>query len=149
MIRRRPAICAPHSLRAPRAGLTILEVILSVGLFLAAMTVIGQMITTGTRAQIQTDLETDAMLRAQAKMGEVLSGVEDMASGQGVFDDDGWAWDLNVLQTGDSDLLTLELTVSHTLSTGDVNASFTMTRLARDLETLSNATASDSSAGTL
>src|SRR5512134_2043342 len=61
---------------ANRRGLTLIEVLLSLGLFLGAVTVLSQLWWNGVRASVQSQLRTQAILRCESKMNEVVAGAE-------------------------------------------------------------------------
>ncbi|GIT30334.1 MAG: hypothetical protein Ct9H300mP1_23800 [Planctomycetaceae bacterium] len=54
-----------------RSGFTLLEVLVSLAIFVAAFASLSQLFTLGSRAAVQAALETQATVRAEAKMAEV------------------------------------------------------------------------------
>ena len=151
-----PSPPLPFPLSHPRRGLTLYEVLLALLILLGAMTVLAQHITVGSRASVKGQLQTRAALLCEAKLAEVLAGVEPMtpvadrsleAAGTG------WSWTLEVAQGAAADLLDLTVTVRHVDSLGHQNASFTLRRLTRNPLVLleaanAAATAASSSAAT-
>lgn len=118
-----------------RDGITLYEVVLSLALFSGALAALGSLATTGTRAALRTRLETQAVLRAESKLAEVLAGIEPLqATGGAAFDDaaPGWAWDLAVSSGPRPDLVIVEVTAHHTNGSDVVDASHKLTRLLRD-----------------
>ena len=109
---------------------------ISVSVFVAAMAALAQLVATGQRAATLGRLQTRAVLLAETKMSEILTGFEPMRSGSSQSfteeADVNWFWTLGVSSTDDSLLLTLELTVYHITNTGRVNSTYTLTRLVRD-----------------
>ncbi|HEY0980573.1 MULTISPECIES: hypothetical protein [unclassified Schlesneria] len=118
-----------------RTGLTLLEIILALALFCGAIAALSQLAWNGTRATVQARLKTQATIRCETKLNEVLAGVEPMQpQNQVPFPDDSrWVWSQKVIPSGTADLVQLEVTVTHKgasqLSTIDV----TLKRWARQL----------------
>ncbi len=102
-----------HARRGRPPGLTLLEVVLAIALFLGATAVLSQLVSTGVRAAVQARWQTQAVLRCQSKMDEVVAGVEPLQDvSEGFFDDDEegvWRWSLTVLPGPEDNLY--ELTV--------------------------------------
>lgn len=103
-------LCASHS--AARAAFTLFEVLLALGIFLVAMTAIGQLIGLGSRASVEARLEADAVLRAETALHEVLAGVQPMqtTAATAFTDDPDWQWSLNVVEGPHVDLLLITVT---------------------------------------
>jgi type II secretion system protein I len=114
-----------------RRALTLLEVLLSLVIFATALTVLGQMGANGVRAAIRARLQTQAVLRCQSKLAEVVTGVEPLVPvPEAAFaDDPQWHWRLETHDTGDPTLLSLRMTVSHAAKQPHGRISFTMVRL--------------------
>ena len=118
-----------------RRGLTLFEVVISLGIFLGALAAVGQLISTGSRAAIQAQLKTQAILRCESKLAEVLAGAETMQPVDEMpFDDQatGWTWALQVAEGPHADLLALDVTVTHTGGNRLGNVSYTLKRYVRD-----------------
>ena len=130
---------------ASRRGFTLLEVVLTLGIFVGAMAVLSQLVTTGHRANLQSRLQTQAIIRAEAQMNEVIADPNLMASASDMsFSEEynpnalgQWSWSLDV-QSWDqnSNLLQLQLTVVHRASDGTMNANYTLRRYVRDPQVL-------------
>lgn len=118
--------CMPH-----RRALTLLEVLLSLVIFATALSVLGQLGANGVRAAIRARLQTQAVLRCQSKVAEVVAGVEALVPvPEAAFaDDPQWHWRLETHDTGDPTLLAIRVTVSHTAKQPESRLSFTMVRL--------------------
>ena len=121
---------------AARRGMSLLEVLISVAIFLGALTAIMQVLNVGQRAEVATRLQTEAILKCEAKMAEFISGIEEAASSQGgTFEDDeigNWKWDAEVTDSGIVSLLLVTVKVEHTISDDEANAAFTLSRYMRD-----------------
>ncbi len=119
-----------------RHGLTLLEVIISVAIFLGGLTAIMQGLAMGQRSELSARLQSEAVLRSEATMGEIICGASPATSSQGNrFDDDeigNWEWSAVVSETGTSGLLQVTVTVEHKPGGEDPNASFTLIRYMRD-----------------
>jgi general secretion pathway protein I len=139
-----------------RRGLTLLEVVLSLAIFVGAMAVLSELVATGHRASLQSRLQTLAIIRAEAQMNEVIANPTLMVSAAAMpFTEDynpaaigQWIWSLDV-QSWDqnSNLLQLQLTVMHLASNGTPNATYTLRRYVRDPQVLQdNITAAEEAA---
>jgi general secretion pathway protein I len=121
---------------AVRNGLSLLEVIISVAIFLGAMTAIMQGLSVGQRSELAARLQSEAVLRSEAKMGEILCGAEEPNSSEGnSFEDDetgNWEWSVNVKEGGAPGLLQVTVAVEHKPGGDEPNAGFTLVRLMRD-----------------
>ncbi|HRA90286.1 MAG TPA: hypothetical protein PK992_19510 [Planctomycetaceae bacterium] len=122
--------------RFDRNGLSLLEVLLSVAIFLASMTAIMQLLNTGQRSEISARLKTEATLRCEAKMAEIVCGIEEaVSSDENNFTDDeigNWRWSASVASGSVTDLLKITVTVEHMANGDTPNAAFTLTRYMRD-----------------
>lgn len=117
-----------------RRGITLFEVLLALGIFLGAIAAIGQVINVGTIAAGEGQLNSEAVLRCETKLAEVIVGIEPMvaAEAQPFADDGRWLWSLTVTDGPHADLLQLDVTVTHNRLNGTQDATFTLTRLVRD-----------------
>lgn len=77
-----------------RRGISLLEVLLSLAIFLMSLASIAQLVDIGTDRASDTILQNTGTRLAQSVMAEVEAGVIDTASGgTGVFDDEPeWNW---------------------------------------------------------
>ncbi len=121
---------------ATRCGLSLLEVIISVAIFLAAMTAIMQGLSVGRRSELAARLQSEAVLRCEAKMGEIICGAVKATSSEGnSFEDDethSWEWSTKVTDGGASGLLQITVSVEHKAGGEEPNAGFTLVRMMRD-----------------
>lgn len=118
----------------PRDGLTLLEVLLSLGLFLGALAALSQLWYGGVRASVQSRLATQAILRCESKMNEVVAGAVSLVSTADTpFEDDPeWTWNMQVTPGPHSDTLLVVVNVSHPGRGGLSSSGFQLTRLIRD-----------------
>jgi type II secretory pathway pseudopilin PulG len=135
MIRRKRR--QPEADPRSRNGLTILEVLLALGIFLASATIITDLLGTGTRASVEGRLRSQMALLAESQMAEAGAGVLDLnsVSSQSFETDieveESLTWSMEV-EEGEGDLLTVTVTVEHTNDQDEVDQSFSLTRLMRD-----------------
>ena len=132
-------------------GLTLFEVLLSLAIFVMALAAIGQLVSNGMRGAVRARLETQAVLRCESKLAEVLAGIEPLQLMNNVAfaDDPSWTWSLMIAAGPTEDLLDLELLVQHPASSGAGQVSFALRRLMRDPEAMSTTSSStDSSQST-
>ena len=119
-----------------RSGMSLLEVLISVAIFLGSLTAIMQVLNVGQRAELATRLQTEAILKCEAKMAEFISGIEEATTSQGgTFEDDetgNWKWDAEVTDSGIVSLLQVTVKVEHMISDDEANAAFTLSRYMRD-----------------
>jgi general secretion pathway protein I len=120
--------------RAERRGITLFEILLALGIFLAAVTAIGQIVNVGSTAATDGQLQSEAVLRCETKLAEIIAGIEPMAGAQGqAFADDArWSWSLAIADGPHADLLHLTVSVTHQRANGNTDAQFALTRLVRD-----------------
>lgn len=140
-----------------RHGLTLLEVLVSVAIFLGSLTAIMQLLNTGQQAEVSARLQSEAVLRCDSKMAEIVAGIEKpVSSSDGTFLDDeigSWKWSADVANGTATSLLKITVTVEHRPDGKNPNAAFTLTRYMRDpqlfidaaLSATAAAAASDSS----
>lgn len=119
---------------SPRQGLTLLEVLLSLGLFLGALAALSQLWYGGVRAAVQARLSTQAILRCESKLNEVVAGAVPLQSTSDTpFDDDAsWTWSLQVDTGLHTDTMLVTVKVSHPGQGGLSSSDYQLRRLIRD-----------------
>jgi len=119
-----------------RAGLSLLEVLVSVAIFLGAMTSIMYALTLGQDAEIAARLRSEAVIRCEAVMGELIAGVSELeSSADNPFQDDdtgNWTWTSDVSSEAGNGLLEVRVVVEHRPGGMEPNASFSLVRYVRD-----------------
>ena len=117
-----------------RQGLTLLEVLLALGLFLGALAALSQLWYGGVRAAVQARLSTQAILRCESKLNEVVAGAVPLQStGDTPFDDDvSWTWSLQVETGPHTDAMLVTVKVSHPGQSGLSSNDYQLRRLIRD-----------------
>ena len=98
-----------------RRGITLFEVLISLMIFAAAMAVLAQLAGNGVRAALQSQLQTQAVLRCQSKLAEVAAGIQPLApvTDAPFPDDPRWTWNLRITESKEPGLLILEVSVSY------------------------------------
>ena len=132
---RRTARFGTHHVAATmRDGMTLLEIIIALTVFFGAMTALSQLAWNGSRAAVQARLKTQAIIRCEAKLAEVLSGIEALQPKTRVpFPDNAqWTYSVSIAASQFPDLLQLEVMVSHTGNSSLANVEFALRRWTRD-----------------
>lgn len=107
-------------LRDPaRQGMTLLEVLLALAIFLFSLVAISQLFNLATDQAAQVQLESRATRLAQSKLAEYTAGVISLSTGgnnSGTFEDDmepDWSWQATVQPDGSAQgLYLVSITVS-------------------------------------
>ena len=121
----------------PRSGISLLEVVISVTIFLAALTAILSLLDLGNQSRLSVSLDAKAAILCESAMSEYLSGYRDLVSTTDEAMDTGDPDDVWLLTTtiepadGES-LLKVTVLVTHTVNDNQVNSSFLLSRLVRD-----------------
>ena len=124
----------PATRRNARRGLTLLEIILALTIFFGAMAALSQLAWSGSRAAIQARLKTQAIVRCEAKLAEVLAGIEALGPKSNVAfpDDSKWTYSVSIGDSPFPDLLQVQVTVGHTGNNSLANVQFSLNRWMRD-----------------
>lgn len=141
MIRQVPQWPSKQARSSNRDGLTLLEIVLSLAIFFGALAILSQLSWNGARAGIQARLKTQAIIRCEAKLAEVLAGAETLSPKSRVpFPDNAaWNYSVTIAETQFPDLLQVDVTVSHSGGTKLANSDFTLRRWMRDPSLFLNA----------
>ncbi len=117
-----------------RLGLTLFEVLLSLSIFLGAMAVLSQLWHNGVRASVQAQLRTQAVLRCESKLSEVVAGILPLQSVSDTpFEDDpNWNWNLQATLGPHADVWLVVVNVSHPGQGGLSSCGHQLMRLVRD-----------------
>ena len=119
--------------KSQRSGLTLLEIVLALAIFFGSLAALSQLAWNGTRAAVQARLQTQATIRCEAKLNEVLAGAEPMqaVSNTPFSDDAGWTWSQQVTPSSHPELVQIDLTVSHRGTSRLASIDVTLRRWAR------------------
>lgn len=133
------------SSRAERPrGLTLYEVVLAVVILLGAMLALGQLLSNGSRAALDAQLRSDAILLCRSRLAEIRAGVLPLQSvdNQALPDGDGrWTWSAALTGGPLEELIAITVTVSHSSASGTINHQYSLTQWMQDPAVLADAAA--------
>jgi Tfp pilus assembly protein PilV len=114
------AMISSHCPDSGRHGLTVLEVLVALSIFLIALIGIGRLITMGAEQALNVAERARAAQLCQAKLAEVAAGAVPLSGQADVpFDEDpAWLWSLDAGQADVSGLWKITVRVSHQRSDG-------------------------------
>src|SRR5262249_49196476 len=97
-----------------RSGLSLLEVLIALAIFMLGMIAIGRLMTMAGERALEVKLEGQATQLCQAKLAEIVSGAVPLSSqSDAPFDEDpDWHWSLDASQDGANGLWHLKVKVS-------------------------------------
>ena len=131
-----------------RAGISLFEVVLALSIFLGAVVALSQLTNNGMRTAVSARLQTQAVLRCESKLAELVAGVEPLedVTEQPFDDNENWTWSLATATGPHADLL--NITVSATYDDGSKRslASYSISRLLRDPLVFEEAAAAEAEA---
>jgi general secretion pathway protein I len=83
-----------------RAGLTLLEVIIALAIFLFSLVAIGRLVSLGTERAADVQLQSLAAMKCQSIMSEIVSGSIQLSpqSDQAFPEDPSWRWSMDCSQ---------------------------------------------------
>jgi len=133
---RRPAARGPQ--RVGRTGITLLEVLVALAIFLMAWVGIARLISMASDQAVDARLETEALQLAQSKLDEVISGVTPLESQTDAAVDpseapggqQGWTWSLDANPADVLNLWTVQVRVR--IQRGGSTTQVTLTQLVLD-----------------
>lgn len=101
----------------PRAGLSLIEVLLALAIFMMSLVVIARLVDMGTDRELEARLQTRGSRLAAAKMAEFEAGAIDISSTEGSFegDDADWNWTATAELQGPPNLYLVTVTVTRDL----------------------------------
>jgi general secretion pathway protein I len=97
-----------------RSGLSLLEVLVALSIFLFAMIGIGQLITLSANQALEVEAKSQAVELCRSKLNEVACGAVPLSSQSGVaFDEDpDWTWSLDAAAGAATGLWNVTVTVA-------------------------------------
>ncbi|MCE9530175.1 MAG: prepilin-type N-terminal cleavage/methylation domain-containing protein [Planctomycetes bacterium] len=135
-----------------RQGMTLLEVILALAIFLFALAALSQLFRASTDMAVEVQNTSRATRLAQSKLGEYAGGVLNLQSGTtGSFDEEpGWQWSSDIQVDGTAEgLYLVTVSVSRDL-TSETQAKTTISQYVLDPRRRGSiGTASTSSSGSM
>ena len=118
--------------RTSRAGLSLLEVILSLSILGVSMVAIGHLFNLGFRSAADVQLRSEANMIADTTMAEIAAGVIDISAGGGAVEGNPeWQYEVNSQQSEQPGLLSVSLKVSRE-NDPDNNVSVSLVRFVPD-----------------
>jgi Tfp pilus assembly protein PilV len=134
--------------KASRAGISLLEVVLALGIFLGAIAALSQLSSTGMRTAVSARLQTQAILRCESKLAELVAAIEplDDVTDQPFEDDENWTWTLVSVAGPHADLLNLTVSVRYEGGNQQASTGYSLSRLVRDPIVFEEAAAAEAEA---
>jgi type II secretion system protein I len=116
----RHAAPAGRSNRARRDGMTLLEVIIALAIFMLSIVAIQRLILIGTDRARDVQLRAEAIRLCQSKMAEIYAGAEQLQSQSDVpfTEDPVWHWSADCNQGNVNNLWTVEVRVGRDRADG-------------------------------
>jgi Tfp pilus assembly protein PilV len=115
--------------------LSLLEVLLSLLVFVVTLAAIGQLYFTGVNGALRARLQTEAILRAETVLGELLGGVLEFESvGEARFEDDpNWTYTIDISTGPAVDLFQVDVRVDRAGANSALGqVAFELTTFVRD-----------------
>ena len=106
----------------PRRGLSLLEVLVALAIFLLSFVAIGRLVTLAGDQALEVQYQSQAARLAQSKLNEVIAGVVPLqGAASGTFDEDeDWHWSIDTEQNGNiANLWTVTVTVNRPSAEGN------------------------------
>jgi type II secretion system protein I len=102
-----------------RRGINLLEVLVALGIFLGSLAVLSQLVSMGADRAAQVRLQSRGAQLCQSKLNEVVSGVQQLSSDSGSFDEaPEWNWTLDCEQGDVPNLWNVTVTVKRDIGEG-------------------------------
>ena len=115
-----------------RAGLSLLEVILSLSILGVSMVAVGHLFNLGFRSAADVQLRSEANMIADTTMAEIAAGVIDISAGGGAVEGNPeWQYEVNSQESEQPGLLSVSLRVSRE-NDPDNNVSVSLVRFVPD-----------------
>ncbi len=123
-----------HFSSPSRSGMTLLEVVIALALFFAAMAAISEILRMGSESSVKAQLRAEASLLGESKLNEVVAGIVPLTpvEQQPIDGDPRWTWSLTVEDDTDVTIKRLMVTVNHLNSKGNSDHEVKFARLMRD-----------------
>jgi len=105
---------------ARRGGMTLLEVLMALAIFLLAVVAIGRLVNLSSERALDIQLQGQAMQLCQSKMAEIYVGAEALTSQSDVPfpEDSSWLWSADCNQGQVTNLWTVQVKVSKVRADG-------------------------------
>ncbi len=97
---------------APRRGLSLLEVLVALAIFLLSFVALGKLVTMSSDQAVEVQYQSQATHMAKSKLNEVVSGALPLSSQSGTIDEDpDWQWSIETEQGEVASLWTVHVKV--------------------------------------
>lgn len=128
--------------------MSLFEVLLALAIFAGAAAAIGQLLTNGVRGAVHARNQTEAVLRCESKLAEVVAGAQAFQASANVpyTDNPDWTWSLTINNTQQPNLMLVEVTTTYMGANETADVSFTLHRMMRNPQLLFNAVAESTQA---
>ena len=119
---------------SPRTGMTLLEVVIALALFFAAMSAIAEILRRGSEFAVNAQLRAEGSQLGESKLNELVAGILPLTpvEGQAFADAPQWTWTLTVEDDTVLSIKRLLLTVDHRNPAGKSDHDVKFARLLRD-----------------
>jgi type II secretion system protein I len=108
-----------RSFSGPRRGISLIEVLSALAIFLFSLIAIGHLISQSVNRADEIQMESQAARLCESKLAEVVAGIQPMSSSEGSFDEDpDWNWSIEADQGTVAGLWNVTVTVHKALSDG-------------------------------
>lgn len=133
---------------ALRAGISLFEVVLSLSIFLGAVVALSQLTNNGMNTAVAARLQTQAVLRCESKLAELVAGIEPLedVTDQPFDDDENWMWSLATTTGPHADLLNVTVSARYDGGNQRATAGYSLSRLMRDPIVFEEAAAAEAEA---
>lgn len=117
-----------------RRAFSLLEVLLAMGIFLTAFVALSQLSSNGMNAAVEARLTTNAILRCESKLAELVAAVEPLedVADQPFQDDESWTWTLQTAAGPHADLKNITVIVRYDGGNQLASTAYSISRLIRD-----------------
>jgi hypothetical protein len=117
---------------SPRHGLSLLEVLAALTIFLLSFVAIGRLVTLASDRALDIQNRSEAAHRARSKMAEVVVGAVTLEPQAGTFEEDAaWTWEMECEEGTVPGIWNVRVRVSRT-SSGGYESSSTLTQMVLD-----------------
>jgi Tfp pilus assembly protein PilV len=113
-----------------RPGLSLLEVLAALAIFLMSFIAIGRLVTVASDRALEVQMQSQATQLAQSKLNEVIGGALPLSSQSGEIDEDpDWHWSIDATQGDVSGLWTVTVRVWREVDNHEVESTLTQMML--------------------